>query len=273
MITIIFGAPGAGKSSLNTYFLKTTYETQGRAMLAYTRRRIEALNGEREHKLTVPDKPPIFSDFKVRFKIGYEKWFEPYFINGFYLGLPNERLPIQYIPPGSKIFLSEVQRYYYSRNSQTMPDWVSRGYEMHRHYGTDFFMDVQRVMLVDKNIRELCKHFIEVQGMSTAEDKYGQTVRTEFHCREFENNVAVEEYLSTGSKKTYTSTKYTYNGDIFRCFDSFNYFNEFVPKGDCDFTLLPFADMNEEKEKGGENARYYDFNEPAGYRGKEAKKK
>ncbi len=272
MITIIFGAPGAGKSSLNTYFLKTLYETQGRAMLAYTKRRIEALNAEREHRLTIPEKPPIFSDFKVRFKIGYEKWFEPYFINGFYLGLPNDKLPVQYIPPGSKIFLSEVQRYYYSRNSQTMPDWVSRGYEMHRHYGTDFYMDVQRVMLVDKNIRELCKRFIEVIRMETSQDKYGRTVKTEFVCREFDNNLMVEEYLTTG-KKNYKAVRFTYNGDIFRCFDSFNYFKEFVPKEEEDFKLLPFMPMDEVKAKTGENAKYYDIQEPAAYRGKGDKKK
>ena len=32
MITIIFGAPGSGKSSLNTYFLKELYRAQGKSI-------------------------------------------------------------------------------------------------------------------------------------------------------------------------------------------------------------------------------------------------
>ena len=40
MITIIFGAPGTGKTSLNTHFLQTEYKTHGRALLAQTQKRI-----------------------------------------------------------------------------------------------------------------------------------------------------------------------------------------------------------------------------------------
>ena len=43
MITIIFGAPGSGKSSLNTYFLKELYRAQGKQLLeaACDRRRYQ----------------------------------------------------------------------------------------------------------------------------------------------------------------------------------------------------------------------------------------
>ena len=110
MITIIFGAPGSGKSSLNTYFLKELYRAQGKQLLEAACDRIERLNQDRAIPLSCPDKPPIYADYAVKFKIGYEKWAEPYFINGYYLGLANDRMATLPVPPGSKIFLSEAQR-------------------------------------------------------------------------------------------------------------------------------------------------------------------
>ena len=133
MITIIFGAPGTGKTSLNTHFLQTEYKTHGRALLAQTQKRIAEVNRTRVKPLTLPDKPPIFANYKASFKTGYEKTFEPYYINPFYLGLENGNMPTQYLPPQSRVFISESQRYYNSRKSSTLPDWVSRLYEMHRH--------------------------------------------------------------------------------------------------------------------------------------------
>ena len=156
MITIIFGAPGTGKTSLNTHFLQTEYKTHGRALLAQTQKRIDEINKTRVKPLALPDKPPIFANYKASFKIGYEKTFEPYYINPFYLGLVNENMPTQYLPPNSKVFISEAQRYYNSRKSSTLPDWVSRLYEMHRHYGMEIFLDVQRANLIDLNIKEIC---------------------------------------------------------------------------------------------------------------------
>lgn len=265
MITIIFGAPGAGKSSLNTYFLKQTYRTQGRALLHYARARIEAQNSTRATPLIVPDKPPIFANYAVKFKTGYEKSFEPYFINGYYLGLPNDRMPTQYIPPGSKIFLSEAQRYYNSRKSQTLPDWVSRFYEMHRHYGIDVYLDVQRANLIDLNIKEICKQFIEVQGMKHETDYAGRILRSTFICREFENWRNVEQYLESGAE-TYRKTTYINEGNIFRCFNSYSYFEEYLPDESKAFNYLPFVSRAEQKNITPDNEAFYRMSEPTEYR-------
>lgn len=263
MITIIFGAPGAGKSSLNTYFLKELYKTQGRSLLNATRRHIERANETRLNPVSFPDKPPIFSDYKVKFKVGYEKYFEPYFINGYFAGLPNDRMQMQFVPPGAKIFLSEVQRYYDSRKSQSMPDFVSRTYEMHRHYDLDFWLDVQRASLVDLNIRELCRRFLEVVAMQHTKDFAGRITQTVFTCREFDCWRDVAQYLETGAK-TYKVVKFVNEGDIFRCFDSFNYFNEFLPDEGNDFKYLPFLSRFE--AKNSTNSIYYDLSEPKLYR-------
>ena len=198
MITIIFGAPGSGKSSLNTYFLKQVYRREGRSRLERAKELIGRVNEERATPLTVPDQPPIFANYRVKFKTGYEKWFEPYFVNGYYLGLANENMPTQYIPPASAVFLGEAQRFFNSRKSQTLPDWVSRFYEMHRHYHVDFYMDVQRPGLIDANLREICKNFIEVRGMEHEKDSAGRIVHTKFRCWKFGDWTAVEQYLKTG---------------------------------------------------------------------------
>ena len=263
MITIIFGAPGAGKSSLNTYFLKEQYEKHGFELLEKTKDLIDEANKKRLHKLSYPDKPPIFADFKVKFLVDFEEYYEPYFINGFYAGLPNDRLPVQFIPPGSKIFLSEVQRYYDSRKSQTMPNFISRAFEMHRHYSLDFWLDVQRPTLVDLNIRELCKRFIEVIEMENTLNSVGDVTRSVFRCREFGCWRDVAQYLETGTK-TYKDTVFIHDGNIFDCFDSFNYFSEFLPGEDADFKYLPFRSRAE--AAGSSDAAYYNISEPEAYR-------
>ena len=263
MITIIFGAPGAGKSSLNTYFLKEQYEKHGFELLEKTKELIDEANEKRLHKLSYPDKPPIFADFKVKFLVDYEQYYEPYFINGFYAGLPNDRLPVQFIPPGSKIFLSEVQRYYDSRKSSSMPNFISRAFEMHRHYSLDFWLDVQRPTLVDLNIRELCKRFIEVIEMENTLNSVGDVTRSVFRCREFGCWRDVAQYLETGAK-TYKDTVFIHDGNIFDCFDSFNYFSEFLPGEDADFKYLPFRSRAE--AAGSSDAAYYNLSEPEAYR-------
>lgn len=277
VITIIFGAPGTGKTSLNTYFLKNLYQTQGRALLTYTRGRIAAQNMKRAVPLAVPEKPPIFANYKVSFKTGYEKTFEPYYVNPYYMGLPNDLMPTQYLPPGSKVFISEAQRYYNSRKSATLPDFVSRLYEMHRHYGIDIWLDVQRANLIDLNIKEICKRFIEVREMRHEQDYAGRILRTAFRCREFDCWRAVEQYMETGAE-TYKKAVYRHEGNIFRSFDSYSYFEEFLPEEGKGFNYLPFLSRGEQKQTGGD-AVFYRTDEPAEYRGqvkkppaKEAKK-
>lgn len=248
-----------------THFIKKLYTEHGRAILTNCQNRIEAVNAQRGGNLTLPDKVPIFSDFRTRFKVGYEKWYETYFINGFYLGLPNDKMPVISVPPGSKIFLSEAQRYYNSRNSKTFPDFASRLYEMHRHYNLDIYLDCQRPILVDANIRELCKRFIEVVEMEHETDFAGQITASKFHCREFERWRDVELYLDSGTE-TYETTIHENKGNIFNCFNSFNYFDEFLPAVGNDFNYLPFLSRTE-RENVGQNNQFYNLSEPKAFRG------
>lgn len=240
MINIIFGAPGSGKSTLNTFMLISEYWEQGLTMQAAAIERISELNLNRSTPLSLPDRPPIYCDYKMRLQVGYEDYFTPYFIDGFHLGLDNDALDVMHVAPGAKIHLSEVQRYYDSRKSSTFPEWVSRFFEMHRHYGVDVTMDIQRSNLVDVNIRDLCRHYIEVVEMKHVKDDLDRIERTKFTCREFGSYNDVEDYM-TSHKRNYDVVRYEYEGDIFDCFDSCAYFDKFVPANDKDFSFMEFG--------------------------------
>ncbi len=241
-LRIIFGAPGTGKSTFNTFLLINEYWEQGFNLLSDTCERIEELNKERINKLTLPDRPPIYADYKMELQTGFEEFFRPYFVDGFHLGLENEDLKVIKIAPGSKVHLSEVQRYYDSRKSTNFPEWVSRFFEMHRHYGVDITMDIQRASLVDVNIRDLCRHYTEIQSMKHTLDDLGRIVHTKFACREFGSYADVEDYLSNAtSRKVYDTVTYEYDGDIYDCFDSCTYFEKFVPADDKDFDYMEFG--------------------------------
>ena len=267
MITIISGAPGAGKSSLNAYFLDRTYKEEGQTLLKRSVAKIEEINKTRRHPLTPPSLPPIYSDFRVKIPAGYKKYYEPYYINGYYMGLANERLKTQFLPPYAKVFLGESQRYYNSRKSGNFPDFVSRFYEMHRHYGLDLYLDVQRVRLIDPNIRELCRHFIEVQYMEHVRDELGRIIHTVWHCREFSNWLDFEDYLNIGAV-TYCETAYEYDGNIFACYDSFGFFENYLPEDVAgnDICYLKHLTRAEARFIGDDIAEFYKVGEPVAYR-------
>ncbi len=60
MITIIFGAPGAGKTAFLTYLLRKVYKEQRESMLRFTCKKILEINNRYGKQLTLPTQAPIF---------------------------------------------------------------------------------------------------------------------------------------------------------------------------------------------------------------------
>lgn len=262
-LTVIFGDPGVGKSALLTSFIRNIYRDHSFEIMQNCCARIEEINAKYKTNLIPPDRVPIFTDYKVKFLVGYEEEYETYFTNGFYAGLPHgEELDTIYLPPFSVVALTEIQRYYDSRK-KNLPDWVSRTYEMHRHYGLDFYFDLQRFMLLDKNIRDNCSRIIEVDKMRHKINEFGGIVSTEWDCREWKDSADCERYLSTGVEN-FKKVIYGYNGNIFDCYDSYNYKDKFLPPVGKNFTYLSHVDnVNDVSEK---LLHFYDFSEPLKYR-------
>lgn len=176
MITAVLGEPGVGKSAFLAYKIKDTYLRSGRSLLSCSASYIARLNDERGTSFAVPQRPPIYADFDVTFKTGYKKTFSPYKANGFYVGFTNENSPVQFFPPYSYIFLDEVSRYYDSRKSSSMPEWVSRFYERHRHFHLNFYLALQRTKALFS--QSLGLYFLKPSGSISAKPYlFSQTLR------------------------------------------------------------------------------------------------
>ncbi len=268
MIIIITGKPRVGKTALNAFFLKQEERTQGRVLQKRACEKIAELNAKRTIQLAEPEQAPICSNFDVEFKIGYNKTFKSIWVNPFYIGLPNGKMPTLYLHYGSKIHITEGQRYYDSRESKTLPFWVSRFFETHGHFGFDIYIDVQRGKLIDINIRELSARFIEVQGMKHEYDLLGRVISTKWTCREWDNSQEYEEYIENGVKN-YRTTTYENYGNIFNIYDPYSCLDDFVPKEGENFNGFAFV-KKDGKVVEVDPKKYYSNVMPEEYRGKAA---
>ena len=260
MLTGVYGLPGAGKGCLLTKFAYDLYVNEGRDILRNSCSLIDELNLTRNKKLSYPEKVPIFSDFKISFPVNYKKKYETYFINGFYFGVKNSKLRTLLVPPGSRIFLSEVQRYYDSRKSSSLPSFVSNLYEMHRHWNLDIWLDLQRFSLLDLNIRDIVARFILVEDLQVIKNPLGDIIELIWKCKEFTSAKDVDLYMDKGAS-TFKDVVFNHKGNIFDYYDSFNNKDKFSPNEGEDFKFLNHDGYVPLSDKA-----FYDFNMPKGYR-------
>ena len=231
MINIVFGKPGAGKTA---FMVSRALEylmpgSSNRELLNACRRDVAAVNAL-GYSFPVPTEVPVYSNFPIRAHVGYDKYSETYYVDGFHLGFPNPDVKVLSVLPHAVIFLSEAQRYYNSRKSKDLPDWVSRWYEEHRHADLNVWLDVQRPGLIDLTIRELCGRFIEIEGMQNVRDERGSVVMNIFSVKEFGSWAHVDKYLSSGNAEAAERREYVYHGNVFEAYESRCYFNQFIPK-------------------------------------------
>lgn len=268
--TLILGNIGAGKTSLMACILKSIYRTKGRRLLSKSNRELTALNKSQcIEPFELLEQPPIYTDlqFSVKVKIGYEKWFEPYILNPYYMGTVNSKLDTQYLPPYSQIFISEMQTYADSRKSITFPPQMSALFAKRRHFKYEIYMDGQRGVFIDKKVRELCDRIIEIQEQEHVRDEFRRIVKTNWRVREFEGYEAYEDYLERKGV-CYIEKTYEYEGNVFKIYNSYGCANEFVPpkgKGTQFCTLKPLT-AEEIKKLPAKIAKFYNPTEPKGFR-------
>ena len=264
-ITIIFGATGAGKTAFATYKLKEKYMNDGSNILRRSRRIVETVNAKYGTNYTPPDKVPFYTNYKIKLHVGYHKYYEPYLLNGYYFGIPNEENDTEYVVPGSWLVIDEAQRVYNSRESASFKDWASYAFEIHRQAELNILLLSQRGMLIDRNIKELGVHVIEIRGIENTKDAAGNIIQTKWKCREFEDWAACERYLKN-NEKTYTEKTYVNQWSIFDSFDSFAKLKDFLPPKGKDFDYLPH---DEPKNLTEREKKFYKPGEPKEFRSKQ----
>ena len=217
MITIIFAPPRTGKTCFMTHCLN---------MLAFDRNRNRSMTREIMFKnqngfnLTIP-KHCVSSNYAIIFrKFGYSPRFSRV-INPFRLGFANEFVETHFNYPFEAIGITEAQKYLNSRLSMYYPEWQSRWYEQHGHNNLDIFLDTQRPMLIDVNIRELAQ-FIEIMSLKVAYDDYGKVNKLKWTIRIIDNSSLFDKYMASGKKDTscYIEKTVIANYNVFDLYDS-----------------------------------------------------
>ncbi len=217
MITIIFAPPRTGKTCFMTHLLNT---------IAFDRVRNRNMARELINKnnngfdLTIP-KHCVSANYAISFrKFGYRP--RPNrMINPFRLGFDNPFVKTHFNLPYEAIGITEAQKYLNSRMSMYFPEWQSRWYEQHGHDDLDIYLDTQRPMLIDVNIRELAQ-FIEIVELKLNYDDYGKVKALKWKIRVIENSQLFDKYMASGKKdKTcYTEETVIANYNVFALYDS-----------------------------------------------------
>lgn len=142
-------------------------------------------------------------------------------INPYRLGFANDCVKTHFNFPYEVIGITEAQKYLNSRMSRLFPDWQSRWYEQHGHNNLDIFLDTQRPMLIDVNIRELSQ-FVEIIKLTPHQDKRGRINGMTWTIRNIENSGLFDRYMSSGKKdKTcYVEEEITADFNVFECYNS-----------------------------------------------------
>lgn len=221
MITIIFAPPRTGKTCFMTHCLVEQ---------AYNRQRNRTMRAE-----IIQKQLGGFSNIKTipvhcvsaNYDIVCRKFrYSPRLsrrINPFRLGFENDFVKTHFNFPYECIGITEAQKYLNSRMSMYFPEWQSRWYEQHGHNNLDIYLDTQRPMLIDVNIRELAQ-FIEIVKLDIHKDKYDNILGLIWKIRRIENSSLFDRYMASGKKdkECYTEEKVTANYNVFECYDSQN---------------------------------------------------
>ncbi|MDE6442779.1 MAG: zonular occludens toxin domain-containing protein [Clostridia bacterium] len=237
MIHNVFGGCGTGKSAFLGRLVSQLYWEHGQEIWDNSRRIIEEKNKKRKKKLTPPDRVPIYTvNFKIRIPLPDGGVYETYEIKGKEIGLGKGYRKFY---PGSVIIVDEAQNEFNSK--ENLPRPVSAFFEKHRHARLEIWLAAQRPILINKDIRAITTHFIEIQKLEHKLNIFNEPYESCWTCREFDNNTAVEEYIEYDKSSTtkyepnYKETTYRHRGNIFEIYDSYSCIDEYFPDEEEDF--------------------------------------
>lgn len=212
-ITVIGGVIGAGKTSLaSAWGIDNMHGEKARERIRGCKRTIDKMRAN-GYNVTMPNKHLTFTDYPLDYRspdCGHRR---SYSIDGYKLGFETEDFKPQLVLPYSFIILDEAQKYFNSRKSLQFADNVSRFWEQSRKFHLDIVLVVQRIGLIDRNIRELAR-IVWVEKLRFKYDHYGDIVQCIWTYREWET-YAEYEAGERGTKVTYI-----FDGNIFKYYDT-----------------------------------------------------
>lgn len=219
MITIIFAPPRTGKTCFLTHIARETAFDRSRNHAMQNEILLKQSNGFKG-LITVPVHCVSANyDMQLR-KFGYRPRLNRR-INPYRLGFSNAFVETHYNIPYECICITEAQKYLNSRMSMYFPDWQSRWYEQHGHNDLDIWLDTQRPLLIDVNIRELSQ-FIEIVKLEKRYDSFNRVCSLKWHIRHIDNSSLFDRYMASGKtdKSCYAESTVTADYNVFDCYDS-----------------------------------------------------
>ena len=219
MITIIFAPPRTGKTCFLTHIARETAFDRNRSKLMQREIMLKQESGFTGLQTVPVHCVSANYDMQLR-KFGYPPRLNRR-INPFKLGYINPFVKTHFNLPYECICITEAQKYLNSRMSTWFPDWQSRWYEQHGHNNLDIWLDTQRPMLIDVNIRELSQ-FIEIMKLDLKYNDFGKVCGLKWTIRQIDNSALFDKYMTSGKtdKSCYTENTVTADYNVFDCYDS-----------------------------------------------------
>lgn len=212
-ITIIGGVIGAGKTSLaSAWGVDNMHGEKARERVHACKRELAIMQAS-GYNVTMPDKHLVYADYSIDYRSPYCGHRRSYDVDGYKLGFATEEFTPQLLPPHSFVILDEAQKYFNSRKSTQFADNVSRFWEQSRKFHLDIVLVVQRIGLIDLNIRELAR-IIFIDKLRFKYDWDGNIIQCIWTYREWDT-YAEYEAGERGQKVTYI-----FDGNIFKYYDT-----------------------------------------------------
>lgn len=248
MIICFCGDIGIGKTSLMTA-MASNLMIYSDEQLENTRELILELREQGFKKFAFPPQEHVvYSNFEIKVSSKFSCDKKSYAFDPYKFALPNNDIEFELFAPGASFFITEGQAVYNSRKSKRFRSCVSRLFENSRHNDWDIYIDAQRIMLIDLNIRDLAQRVIVPLDVVQKEDKFGFVEKTIWHYLEFKKWDDADKFLTTGKLEKCKKLKYIYEGDIFENYDSKVNRKEFYPKKNKSKYKLSYLNWANAKE-------------------------
>lgn len=151
--------------------------------------------------------------------------------------IPNDDFEVDYFPPYSVLFFTELDIQAFCRNWQQFSDWYIFLFKYFRHMHYTIVFDLQKDGMLDKALRGLCTLSIYIKEAQNKESFLfkkvkGRTTRFKMTAP-FDQDVARESRLIKGQRKNFGETKdyvHYYKGNIFKQYNSFSAIPYFLYK-------------------------------------------